>query len=254
MEKITMENQREKQLQVSIIFPVCNEEDNLEELVNRCSQVLKNYYQIADLENQREFELILVDDGSCDRSLEIFKRLASFHSFVKFLHHEVSRGQTGAFKSGFDEARGKIIITMDADLEVLPEDIPLFLNKMKEGHEMVNAVRADRRHERLINLQSKIYNILMRIFFSSPFKDNASNYTALLSSYAKNLPLTDNDHRYLYPIFKSRGLKKCAEVEVRHQLRKKGVSKYSRLKAIKSGFEIIPAYIRVKTGYYKLKT
>ncbi len=224
-----MENQPEKQLEVSLVFPVHNEEDSLEELVNRCSLVLKNYYQIADLENQREFELILVDDGSCDRSLEILKRLAGRHSFVKFLHHEASRGQTGAFKSGFDKARGKIIITMDADLEVLPEDIPLFLNKMKEGYEMVNAVRVDRKHERLINLQSKIYNFLMRVVFSSSFKDNASNYTAFLSQYAKNLPLIDNDHRYLYPIFKSRGLKKCAEVKVRHQLRRGGGVKIQRV-------------------------
>jgi len=170
------------------------------------------------------------------------------------LQHQESHGQTGAFKSGFDAAEGKIIITMDADLEVLPEDMPLFLNKTKEGYEMVNAVRSERKHEKIINLQSKIYNILMKIFFASPFKDSASNYTAFLSQYARNLPLIDNDHRYLYPIFKSRGLKKTAEVTVQHQLRKKGTSKYSRFKAIKSGLEIIPAYIRVKNGYYKLKT
>lgn len=248
-----MENQEKNQLNLSVVFPVHNEEDNLEELVIRCSQVLKDYYQISDLENQREFELILVDDGSNDRSLEVLKRLAVRHSFVKLLHHETSRGQTGAFKSGFDTATGKIIITMDADLEVLPEDMPLFLDKMKEGYEMVNGIRVSRKHEKLITLQSKIYNILMRILFFSTLKDNASNYTAFLSQYAKNLPLINNDHRYLYPIFKSRGLKKCAEVKVRHQLRKKGTSKYSRFKAIKSGFEIIPAYIRIKNGYYKLK-
>jgi len=134
-------------MELSLVFPIHNEEDNLEELIGRCSLVLKNYYQIADLENQKEFELILVDDASSDRSLEILKRLAGRHSFVKFLHHQAKRGQAGAFKSGFDAAEGKIVVTMDADLEVLPEDIPLLLDKMKEGYEMVNAVRLNRKHE-----------------------------------------------------------------------------------------------------------
>lgn len=241
-------------MKLSLVFPVHNEEGNLGELIRRSDETLSKYYNVSDFKNQSEFELILIDDASKDRSLEILKRHAVGDPHVVVIHHEQSRGQAGAFKSGFDAAHGEVTITMDADLEVFPEDIPLFLDKMKEGYEIVNGVRIDRKHEGIVKLQSRAYNWLMWIFFQSPFHDNASNFTAFITSMVKNLPLTDNDHRYLYPILYTRGLRKWAEVYVRHELRKQGVSKYGRFKAVTSAFEMFPAWWRVHSGRYRFNS
>ncbi|MBU6415117.1 glycosyltransferase [Patescibacteria group bacterium] len=240
-------------MKLSVVFPVHNEEGNMDELIRRSNKTLSDYYNAFDLKNQSAFELILVDDASTDKSADIIKRWANDFPHVRYIHHDKSRGQTGAFKSGFDAARGEIVITMDSDLEVLPEDIPLFLEKMKEGYQMVNGVRIDRKHEGLIVWQSRAYNVLMKLFFLSPFKDNASNYTSFVTAMVRGLPLTDNDHRYLYPILRTRGLRKsaCAEVGVRHILRTRGVSKYGRFKAVTSAFEMFPAWWRVHSGRYK---
>ncbi len=240
-------------MNLSVVFPVHNEEGNLEELIARSNKTLGEYYHTPDPKRQDAFELILVDDASKDKSLEILKRCAAGDSHIVVIHHEQSRGQTGAFKSGFDAARGEVVLTMDSDLEVLPEDVPLFLDKMKEGLDIVNGIRVERKHENFVRLQSWAYNKIMRILFWSPFRDNASNFTAIRTELVKNLPLTDNDHRYLYPILRTRGLKSWGEVNVRHELRKSGSSKYSRFKAFKNAFEMMPVLFRIKTGYYSLQ-
>lgn len=239
-------------MQASIIFPVHNEEGSLDELITRANEALEAYFGIENIQNQSAFEFVFIDDASTDGSFKILKSASEQHPHIRVLHHDSSRGQTGAFKSGFDVARGEVAVTMDADLEVLPEDIPLLLRKMDEGYEIVNAIRRERKHAWVTKLQSRIYNMLMWLFFQSPFHDNASNFTAVRSSLIKNLPLTDNDHRYLFPILRTRGLTKWAEVEVRHELRKSGVSKYSRFKSVKSAFEMIPAWLRIRSGRYKL--
>ena len=198
-----------------------------------------------------KWELLLIDDNSSDNSLNIMKSLAKKYNHIKIFHHESNRGQTGCFKTGFDNARGDYVITMDGDLQVYPEDLPLFIEKIKKGYEFVNAIRENRQHSPWMIFASRVNNTLMFVFFKSPVMDNASNYTAIKTEFVRNLPLTDNDHRYLAPITMRRGLKKFGEVIIRHDLRKRGKSKYTALPKYLKGFpELFIAWWRIRTGEY----
>jgi len=169
---------------------------------------------------------------------------------VHYFSHDTRSGQTGCFQTGFNKALGENVITIDSDLQVFPEDIPLLINRMQEGYELVNAIRNKRKHHPLIVISSKTYNVLMKIFFNCPVKDAASNYTAIKTEFVKNIKLVDNDHRYLIPIVQRRGLSKISEVEVRHAERKKGKAKYGVSKAITGFPELVKAWLRIRKGFY----
>jgi len=232
---------------ISVISPVHNEEDVVEELITRVKNVMNKNYK-------NDWEFILVDDLSTDNSAYTIKRLAKKHRNVKYLKLEKKGGQTGCFKAGFDYARGRFIITMDADLQVLPEDIPLFINKMDKGYDVVNGIREHRQHFFKLRLASRIYNLLMLLFFNCPVLDAASNFTAFKKRFVTGLDLTDNDHRYIIPIVVRRGARKIGEVVVQHKERKAGKTKYKTLhKYIKGGPEIMTAWLRLKSGRYDIK-
>jgi len=124
---------------VSIICPFYNERDNLEELVERIVETLNKLY------NMSEIELVMVDDGSIDNSNVIMRNLAERYNSIKLITHNKKMGQAAALSSGFLSAAGDIIITMDADLQVFPEDLPLFLDKMNRGYDLVNGIRLNRK-------------------------------------------------------------------------------------------------------------
>lgn len=233
-------------MEISVIVPVCNEEENLEELVERINETLKKEYR------PEEYEIILIDDFSTDNSLKIMKQLSQKYPQVHYFIHNKRKGQGGCFETGFKNASGKIIITLDADLQVFPEDIPTLIKPLREdGYELVNALRKNRKDRISIKISSYLYNILMKIFFASPVSDAASNFTAIKAEFVKNLSLQKNDHRYIIPILQSRGLKKITEVAVRHQERKRGKSKYTLKKSIYGVPELISAYLRIKNQIYK---
>ncbi len=234
-------------VKISVLIPVHNEEGNLPELVKRIDAVMKNCCG-------KNWELLLIDDNSSDKSLKIMDNLAKKNENIRTFHHEENRGQTGCFKTGFDNAKGEYVITMDGDLQVYPEDIPLFIDKISRGYEFVNAIRENRQHSFWMIFASRVYNILMLLFFNSPVMDNASNYAAIKTKFVKNLPLIDNDHRYLAPITMRRGLKKFGEVIIRHEIRKKGKSSYKALPKYLKGFpEIFVAWMRIKRGRYDVR-
>lgn len=232
---------------ISILSPIKNEENVLQELVNRVTKVMnKNYGS--------KWELILVNDASNDNSEKIMKQLLKKNKNLVIFNHEKSRGQTGCFKTGFDNAKGDIIVTIDGDLQLLPEDIPKFIDKVNNGYDVVNAIREHRKHPFWIKLASRIYNILMLILFDSPVMDAASNFTAFRAKFVKNLPLRNNDHRYIIPIAMRRGAKKIGEIIVEHKTRQSGKSKYSALpKYLKGLPEIIINWFRIKMGFYDSK-
>lgn len=231
--------------EISLIAPIHNEEDNIEELSQRAEEVLD------ELVGSDGWEFLLVNDASTDHSAGMLNRISSRRSNFRIFHHDRVLGQTGGFKTGFDHARGRISITIDGDLQLFPEDIPLLYNKLQEGYELVNAIRSGRRHHLTIVLSSRIYNLLMRIFFRCPVSDAASNFTAVVTERVRGLRLTHNDHRYLIPILQSRGLTRISEIPVRHAPRLRGSSKYSITKALTGFPELLYAWWRVRSGYYR---
>lgn len=232
-------------MKVSLISPERNEKGCLGELVERVNAVMPKHFASG------QWEHIIVDDASTDGSDESLRQLAKRHVNLKPCFHSERKGQTGCFQTGFDAAKGDFVITMDSDLQLFPEDLPLFFEKIAQGFELVNAIRKKRRHSFVIRLASRAYNGLMWLFFRCPVSDAASNFTAIKASYVKGLELVDNDHRYIIPIVMKRGLKKIAEVEVRHRARETGKSNYSALPKYIRGFpEIAVAWRRIRSGRY----
>jgi glycosyltransferase involved in cell wall biosynthesis len=230
-------------IEISVISPVHNEQENLYEFVRRVTSVMRSY--------GKTWELVLVNDASTDNSLKVMKEISKKNRNVKYFSHKKQMGQTACFRTAFNEASGKILLTMDSDLQVMPEDIPLFLEKMYSGYDLVNGIRENRQHPFWMKLASRIYNTLMLVFFNSPVFDAASNFTAVRAGFVKGLKLTDNDHRYLIPIVQRRGAKKIGEVVVKHEIRRRGKSKYKALpKYIKGAPEIILAWLRIRSGRY----
>jgi len=230
---------------LSVICPVYNEEDNLRELAARISTTLDSHY------GKQTWELILADDHSTDKSWAVAQSLAEKDARIRPIRNPRRSGQTGGFKTGFAHACGEIVVTMDADLQVRPEDIPLLVDEMDRGFDLVNAIRTKRQHAPAIKVASRVYNLLMKVFFRSPVSDAASNFTAIEARYVKQLPLVANDHRYLIPILQDRGLTRINEIKIYHQERTRGKSKYSLMKAVTGFPELLAVFFRIRKGDYR---
>jgi glycosyltransferase involved in cell wall biosynthesis len=231
-------------VEISIISPIKNEQRVLKELINRVSRVMNSNY--GD-----DWEFILINDASTDNSKEVIESMLKKNRNLVLFNHKKSKGQTGCFKTGFDNAKGNIIITMDGDLQLSPEDIPQFVDKINKGYDVVNAIREHRKHPFWIKVASRIYNLLMLLLFNSPVMDAASNFTAFRSKFVKKLPLRGNDHRYIIPIAMRRGARKIGEIIVEHKGRRHGKSKYKTIPKYIKGFpEMFIAFVRLHSGYY----
>lgn len=201
---------------ISVIVPIYNERENIEELYQRLKGALK------DLDH----EIILVDDGSIDGSTEAIRRLALSDERVKGVILKRNYGQTFALSAGFEVAMGDIIVTMDGDLQNDPEDIPRLLRKMEEGFDVVSGWRRDRKDPFLKRrLPSTIANWLI----SKVTGVNLHDYGCTLKAYRKevleDLKLYGELHRFI-PALASMNGAKVGEIVVKHHPRKRGKSKY----------------------------
>jgi len=237
-----------KPLELSVIFPALNEAENLPELVRRTTETLNKLYDTS------QWEMLIINDYSRDNTLEVAQQLLRSYKNLKIFTHRKRRGQGGAFETGFAQASGRIVVTMDADLQVFPEDVPKLLSKIQAGYDVVNANRSREITRALpsisefsLVLASMIYNRLMRLCYHIPLQDFASNFTAIRAEYVNGLRLGRNDNRYIIPIVaKIRGAQKLTEVLVRTQERRRGKTKYSVAKKFLLGLpEFLNALWRI---------
>ncbi|HLX62786.1 MAG TPA: glycosyltransferase family 2 protein [Planctomycetota bacterium] len=238
-------------MKVSVVTPIHNESSNIPELVERIEKTMSAW---TALEAGRDWEHVACDDHSSDGSFELLQRLTAAQPHLKPVKNPQRSGQTGGFETGFRHATGDVIVTMDADLQNLPEDIPVLLKPIEEGRlDLVNAIRARRQHAGTLIAISKLGNVLIRRLMVCPVSDAASNFTALKANFAKDLKLVENDHRYLIPILVHRGMdpKRIGETNTRHEARKHGASKYSALRKALTGFpELLRCKKRLRRGFY----
>src|SRR5258708_30478629 len=172
-------------MKVSIVTPIHNESSNIPELVERIEKTMESW---RAQKPDREWEHVPCDDHSTDGSLELLQKLAETHPRVKPVKKPKRSGQTGGSETGFRNATGDVIVTMDADLQNQPEDIPLLLGPIDEGRlDLVNAIRTRRQHASSLIAISKLGNVLIRVLMVCPVSDAASNFTALKAAYVKNL-------------------------------------------------------------------
>lgn len=202
---------------ISIIIPVYNEEENLPILAERTFSVMRKLGE--------KFEVIFIDDGSTDKSLAVMRGLRNTHPEIRIIKFEYNWGQTAAFDCGFKAAKGDIMVTLDADLQNDPNDIPNMVEKLKIC-DMVYGWRRKRRDPLLKLISSKIANYIRNKLSDEDIKDTGCSLKAYKKDCLNNLKLYNGMHRFLPTLVKLEGFK-VAEVEVSHHPRKYGKSKYN---------------------------
>jgi len=205
--------------EVSVVIPVFNETENLEELHRELVGALEK--------TGRPFEVILIDDGSTDSSWAVLRSLQHKDGRVKLICLRRNFGQTAALAAGFDHARGGIIVSLDADLQNDPNDIPSLIQKIEEGYDIVSGWRRRRKDKFLTRrVPSMIANTLISRLTRVRLHDYGCTLKAFRSEVIKNVKLYGELHRFIPAIASQLGVR-ISEVEVNHRLRKHGKSKYS---------------------------
>ena len=225
MEK-TINKQTDSTKEVSIVIPVYNEENSINELYSRIKKTLIN----------TDFEVIFVDDGSTDNTLNVLRELNKNNKNVKVVSFFKNLGKSSAYSVGFEKASGRIIITMDGDLQDLPEEIPKLINKINQGYHLVNGWKVHKyKNKPIKTINSKIYNFLTRILTGIKLKDFNSPFKAYRSYVAKDLNLYGGLYRYIPVLARWNGYNKITEIPVSTAIRKHGRSKF-KVRKIHSGF------------------
>ena len=221
-------------MDLSIVIPLLNEEENIPELYRELNEVLVGI--------NRKYEMVFVDDGSTDTSLQLLQELQEKDSHVVVVSFRKNFGQTAAMAAGFDYACGDVIITMDADLQNDPRDIPLMLEKVDEGYDVVTGWRFDRK-DPFINrrLPSMIANKIISKTTGVNLHDYGCTLKAFRNEVIKTIKLYGEMHRFIPAIASGMGIS-ITEVKVNHRARRFGSSKYG----ISRTFRVILDLLTVK--------
>jgi glycosyltransferase involved in cell wall biosynthesis len=216
---------------ISIITPVYNEINNILPLREKIIRVMST--------NKYLFEIIFINDGSDDGSEVVLNDICENDNRCKVIHFSRNLGQTSALMAGVDYAKGEIIVAIDADLQNDPEDIPILLEKLNEGYDVVSGWRSERKDPAIQRtLISKLANKLISILSGVKLKDFGCTLKAYRSSLIKPIRLYGEMHRFI-PIYVSWQGGKVVEVPVRHHPRVHGKSSYGLERIIKVILDLI---------------
>jgi glycosyltransferase involved in cell wall biosynthesis len=203
---------------VSVVVPIYNEVESLPQLVETIAQTLQT--------SQLGYEIICIDDGSQDGSSELLQRLATTRQDLKAVILRRNYGQTPAMAAGFKYAQGRVIVTLDGDLQNDPADIPLLLNKLDEGFDLVSGWRKNRQDDTLTRLiPSRIANWMIGRVTGVKLHDYGCSLKAYRSELVADLNLYGELHRFLPALAYIEGAR-VTELPVRHHARRYGKSKY----------------------------
>ncbi len=204
-------------MKISIVVPIYNEKPNLLPLAEAVRAAMAG--------TEDSYECIWVDDGSSDGSAAVLKEIARTDSHHKPVFLRRNFGQTAALSAGFDHAQGEIIVTLDADLQNDPADIPMLIAKIREGYDLVSGWRQSRQDSLIRNLPSYVANGLIGWVTGIKLRDSGCTLKAYRSEVAKNLNLYGEMHRFIPALASWMGIN-LIEVPVRHHPRRYGRSKY----------------------------
>lgn len=205
---------------LSIVVSLYNEAESLPELVSWIERVMER-------ENY-EYELIMVDDGSRDGSWETIQELAKRNRNIRGISFRRNYGKSAALYCGFEVATGRVVVTMDADLQDSPEEIPeMYAMVTGQGYDIVSGWKQHRQDNKLTkNLPSKLYNATARLITGLKLHDMNCGLKAYRNEVVKNIEVYGEMHRYIPYLAKNAGFDKITEKPVRHQKRKYGKSKF----------------------------
>ena len=219
---------------ISVIIPVYNEEENLRELGERLMRTLTGM--------DRSFEIILVDDGSGDRSWEILTELHDkYPENLRALQFNRNFGQHQAIFAGFQAARGQVMITLDADLQNPPEEIPRLVAKIEEGYDTVGGWRENRQDSLFRKLPSQLVNVVMSRVTGVKLRD----YGCMLRAYRREVIDSINqchESSSFIPALANLFSRRVAEIPVGHAERERGQSKYGLIKLLRLNFDLVTGF------------
>jgi len=215
---------------VSILIPVYNEKESLPELHRRLVAVL--------VEHGAPFEIVYINDGSTDGSADVLDDCFAGDERVQVIHLRRNFGKAAALSAGFSAARGAELITLDADLQDLPEEIPRFLDKLHEGYDLISGWKYPRRDPLSRRLASRVYNLITRLVTGVPLHDMNCGFKAFRREASQSLRLYGELHRYIPVIVHSKGFQ-VGEIQIAHHPRRFGRSKYGLWRFISGFFDLI---------------
>lgn len=221
-------------MDISLVIPLLNEEESLPELMSWIAEVMN--------QNQYSYEVIFIDDGSSDQSWSVIKELSEkYGSKVKAIRFQRNYGKSAALNEGFKAAQGDVVITMDADLQDSPEEIPgLYDMIVKDGYDLVSGWKKKRYDNAVTkNIPSKFYNKVTSKMSGIKLHDFNCGLKSYRQDVVKSIEVYGEMHRYIPVIAKRAGFDKIGEKVVQHQARKYGVSKFGWERFINGFLDLI---------------
>lgn len=204
--------------EISVVIPLLNEEESLTELTAMIVDAIGTM--------NRSYEILFIDDGSSDRSFEIIRRLQSQNPNVRALKFRKNFGKSAALAEGFRRARGRYIITMDADLQDDPREIPNLIKKLEEGYDLVSGWKKKRFDPIGKTIPSKFFNFVTGRMTGINLHDFNCGLKGYRSEVVKDVSLYGELHRYIPALAKWEGYNRITEIVVQHHPRKYGYSKF----------------------------
>jgi len=229
-------------MDISVIIPLLNEEESLQELHDWIAKVMQS--------NRFMYEIIFIDDGSTDTSWNVIEKLSAANSEVKGIRFQKNFGKSQALDAGFDMAKGTVVITMDADLQDNPDEIPALYDLIvKDDFDLISGWKK-KRYDNVItkNIPSKLFNAAARKTSGLKLNDFNCGLKAYKNIVIKTVKVSGEMHRYIPVLAKNEGFTKIGEKIVQHQARKYGVTKFGMDRFINGFLDLITISFLSKFG------
>jgi glycosyltransferase involved in cell wall biosynthesis len=229
-------------MNISVVIPLLNEEDSLNELHDWIAKVMQS--------NRYSYEILFIDDGSTDTSWNVIEALSQKNSNVKGIRFQKNYGKSQALNAGFKEVEGDVVITMDADLQDSPDEIPELYDLItKEGFDLISGWKKKRFDSKIRkNIPSKLFNAAARKTSGLKLHDFNCGLKAYKKEVIKNIDVNGEMHRYIPVLAKNAGFNKIDEKIVAHQARKYGVTKFGMDRFINGFLDLITIWFLSKFG------
>ncbi|AOW19231.1 glycosyltransferase family 2 protein [Urechidicola croceus] len=229
-------------MNISVVIPLLNEDESLKELYDWIVRVVQS--------NHYSYEILFIDDGSTDNSWNIIEQLSQKDTNVKGIRFQTNYGKSQALNAGFKAAKGEVIITMDADLQDSPDEIPELYDLItKDGYDLISGWKKKRYDSKIRkNIPSKLFNWAARKTSDLKLHDFNCGLKAYSNEVVKNVDVYGEMHRYIPVLAKNAGFTKIDEKVVQHQARKYGTTKFGMDRFINGFLDLITIWFLSKFG------
>ncbi|WP_111709213.1 glycosyltransferase family 2 protein [Lutibacter citreus] len=229
-------------MDISVVIPLLNEDESLNELHDWIAKVMQS--------NRYSYEILFIDDGSTDNSWKVIENLSEKNESVKGIRFQKNYGKSQALNAGFKEVKGNVVITMDADLQDSPDEIPeLYDLIIKDGFDLISGWKKKRYDSKIRkNIPSKLFNAAARKTSGLKLHDFNCGLKAYKNEVVKNVDVNGEMHRYIPVLAKNAGFNNIGEKVVIHQARKYGVTKFGIERFINGFLDLITIWFLSKFG------